>query len=102
MEIQTEALPDTGHGSVARTRRDQACAAASLCEYRFGSASLQCQHRFGNEGDRLSCLALAQRRRQFTLEELDKGVLLRADLDQDDMVEARLDVAIDRLEMRLG
>src|SRR5437763_254785 len=47
-------------------------------------------------------LASVQRGRQMTLEEIDKRILLRADLGQDDMIVAGLDVAIDRLKMALG
>src|SRR2546430_13906015 len=46
-------------------------------------------------------LASVQRGRQMTLEEIHKRILLRADLGQDDMIVAGLDVAIDRLKMAL-
>ncbi len=44
-------------------------------------------------------LAAAQRRRQLALEEVAETLLVGADLDQDDVIEAGLAVAIDRLEM---
>ena len=37
-----------------------------------------------------------QRRRETTLEELDELGLLRSDLDQDDVIVAGADIAIDR------
>src|SRR3982074_1855319 len=40
-----------------------------------------------------------QRRRQLSLEEIDERILPRSDLDQDDVIVAGLDVAIDSLEM---
>lgn len=43
-----------------------------------------------------------QRRRETTLEEFDELVLLRSDLDQDDVIVAGADIAIDRREVMLG
>ena len=49
----------------------------------------------------LSRLPLPQGGRQAALEEINKFLLLRSDLNQNNMVVAGLDVAIDRLEMAL-
>jgi len=38
---------------------------------------------------------------QLVLEELEERVLLRSDLHQDKMIETRLDILADRLQVRL-
>ena len=38
---------------------------------------------------------------QLVLEELEERVLLRSDLHQDNMIETRLDILADRLQVRL-
>jgi hypothetical protein len=42
---------------------------------------------------------MSERWRQLALEKLNERILLRSDLNQDDVIVARPDIAIDRLEM---
>jgi hypothetical protein len=49
----------------------------------------------------LSYLSISPGRRKFAFEEIEKPVLIRADLEQDDVIVASLDVAIDGLKMAL-
>ena len=46
-------------------------------------------------------LKTAQRRCESTLEEVDERVLMRSDLEQNDVIVSGFHVAIDRLEMSL-
>lgn len=47
-------------------------------------------------------LGFSQPGRQFAFEELEKPVLVRADLGQDDVILAGADVMIDRFEIALS
>ena len=49
----------------------------------------------------LGCLSISQGGCQLALEEIEERILMRPDLDKDDVIVASLDEAIDRLEMML-
>ena len=49
----------------------------------------------------LGCLSISQGGCQLVLEEIEERILMRPDLDKDDVIVASLDEATDRLEMML-